>query len=88
MRAIRFEKVGKFDLVEVADPQPAAGWARIHVQAAAICMTDVESLRGRHPVEFPFIPGHEFCGVVDKVGAPADEAWLSRSFAPSHPTIR
>ncbi len=78
MRAIRFEKVGKFDLVEVADPQPAAGWARIHVQAAAICMTDVESLRGRHPVEFPFIPGHEFCGVVDKVGAPADEAWLGR----------
>jgi threonine dehydrogenase-like Zn-dependent dehydrogenase len=29
-------------------------------------------------VDFPLIPGHEFCGVVDQVGSPADEAWLGR----------
>jgi D-arabinitol dehydrogenase (NADP+) len=78
MRAIRFEQPGKLDLVEIANPVPAGGWARVRIQAAAICMTDVEVLRGRHPVDFPLIPGHEFCGVVDLVGAPADEAWLGR----------
>ena len=78
MRAIRFEKPGKLDLVEVVDPVPAAGWARIRVRAAAICMTDVELLRGRHPIKYPVIPGHEFCGIVDRVGSPSDEAWLGR----------
>lgn len=78
MRAIRFEKPGKLDLVEVADPAPVAGWARIRVQAAAICTTDVETLRGRHPVKFPIIPGHEFCGVVDRVGSSGDQTWLGR----------
>jgi threonine dehydrogenase-like Zn-dependent dehydrogenase len=78
MRAIQFDQPGKLRLVEVADPEPAAGWARIRIHVAAICMTDVETLRGRHPVDFPIIPGHEFCGVVDRVGSPADEAWLGR----------
>jgi threonine dehydrogenase-like Zn-dependent dehydrogenase len=29
-------------------------------------------------VDFPIIPGHEFCGVVDRVGSLSDEAWLGR----------
>ena len=78
MRAIQFEQPGKLNLVEIADPEPAAGWARIRIHAAAICMTDVEILHGRYPVESPMIAGHEFCGIVDRVGAPADESWLGR----------
>jgi L-iditol 2-dehydrogenase len=78
MRAIRFDEPGKLSLVELPIPEPAAGWVRIKVQAAAICMTDVEVLRGRHAVEFPIVPGHEFCGVVDKVGSSADENWLGK----------
>src|SRR5579871_6741712 len=78
MRAICFEDVGKMSLVEVPDPVPEAGWARIRISAAAICMTDVETLRGRHPVTFPIIPGHEFCGTVDRVGADADKSWIGK----------
>jgi threonine dehydrogenase-like Zn-dependent dehydrogenase len=78
MRAVLFEKPGRLSLVEVADPEPMAGWARIRIQAAAICMTDFELLRGRHAVEYPLTPGHEYCGVVDRVGSPADEAWVGR----------
>jgi threonine dehydrogenase-like Zn-dependent dehydrogenase len=78
MRAIRFDEPGKMNLIDIPDPEPAAGWARIQVRAAAICMTDVETLRGRHPVEFPIIPGHEFCGVADRVGSTEDEAWLGK----------
>jgi threonine dehydrogenase-like Zn-dependent dehydrogenase len=78
MRAIRFEQPGKVSLAEFPDPMPVAGWARIRIRAAAICMTDFELLRGRHPVEYPLTPGHEYCGVVDQVGSPTDEAWLGR----------
>jgi threonine dehydrogenase-like Zn-dependent dehydrogenase len=78
MRAIRFEQPGKVSLVEFPDPEPVAGWARIRIQAAAICMTDFELLRGRHTVEYPLTPGHEYCGVVDRVGLPSDEVWLGR----------
>ena len=78
MRAIRFEQPGKVNLVEVPDPEPMAGWARIRIRAAAICMTDFELLRGGLGVEFPLTPGHEYCGVVDKVGSPSDQAWVGR----------
>ncbi len=78
MRAVRFEQPGKLNLVEVADPTPAPGWTRIRIKAAAICMTDFELLRGRHAVDYPLTPGHEYCGVVDKVGSPSDEKWLGR----------
>ena len=41
-------------------------------------MTDFELLRGRHMVDYPFTPGHEYCGVVDRVGSSTDDAWLGR----------
>jgi threonine dehydrogenase-like Zn-dependent dehydrogenase len=78
MRAIVFERPGKVSLAEVPDPEPMAGWARIRIRAAAVCMTDFELLRGRHTVPYPLTPGHEFCGVVDRVGSPADEVWVGR----------
>ncbi len=78
MKAILFEQPGKMSLAEFPDPEPVAGWARIRVRAAAICMTDFELLRGRLTVEYPLTPGHEYCGVVDQVGSPSDEAWVGR----------
>ncbi len=78
MRAIVFERPGKVSLAEFPDPEPMAGWARIRVQAAAVCMTDFELLRGRHVAEYPMTPGHEYCGVVDRAGSPSDEAWVGR----------
>ena len=78
MKAIRFEQPGKLSLAAFPDPVPMAGWARIRIRAAAICMTDFELLRGRHAVEYPLTPGHEYCGVVDQVGSPSDGAWVGR----------
>ena len=78
MRAVLFEQPGKVSLAEFTDPDPPAGWVRIRIHAAAICMTDFELLRGRHMVEYPLTPGHEYCGVVDRVGSSPDEAWLGR----------
>jgi threonine dehydrogenase-like Zn-dependent dehydrogenase len=78
MRAIRFEQPGKVNLVEFPDPEPMAGWARIRIRVAAICMTDFELLRGGLGIEFPLTAGHEYCGVVDQVGSPSDAAWVGQ----------
>ena len=78
MKAVRFEGRGKVRLAEMPDPEPAAGWARIRIQVAALCMTDMELLRGTHLVEYPLTPGHEYCGIVDKVGSATNDAWLGR----------
>jgi len=78
MRAIRFVAPGQVDVAEVPDPEPRAGWARIRIRAAALCMTDFELLRGGLGIEFPLTPGHEYSGVVDRVGSSSDEAWLER----------
>ena len=78
MRAIRFENPGIVRLVEAPAPEPPAGWARVRTAAAAICMTDLEALRGRIAAQYPLIPGHEWAGVVDSTGSAEDETWVGR----------
>ena len=74
MKAVELYAPGKFRLREdVPVPEPKPHEARIKVSAAGICGTDVHICAG-HPsmnrlVETPVILGHEFCGVIDKLGS-------------------
>lgn len=52
-------------------PEPDAGHTRIRVLLADICSTDKEILKGYRP-DFRGIMGHEFVGVIDRVGKAAD----------------
>ena len=57
---------------EEADPKPGEGHVLVRVAAAGVCMSDVEVMRGTRPlpyVRYPIIPGHEWCGTVEQVGA-------------------
>ncbi len=45
-------------------PEVKPGWARIRVQVAGICKTDMEIMKGY--LGFTGILGHEFVGVVDR----------------------
>jgi L-iditol 2-dehydrogenase len=40
----------------------------IQVQAVGICGSDLPIFAGKRPVPLPFIPGHEFAGIVAAVG--------------------
>lgn len=56
-------------------PMPAApgeGQARVKVMAAGICGSDIGRVMVTGTYRFPTIPGHEFAGVVDAVGAGVD----------------
>ena len=79
MKAVIVKKPGEVALIEAPLPIPPAGFARIRVKAAAICATDLEVVDGNIPANYPLSPGHEWSGVVDAVGDPADEDWIGKS---------
>jgi L-iditol 2-dehydrogenase len=60
--------VGHVELTEVPVPEPAKGEVLIRVRAAGVCATDVHIARGRFPCTPPVTLGHEFSGVVERVG--------------------
>ena len=59
-------------LVELPDPEPAAGEIRIRVSACGVCHTELDEIEGRTaPPHLPVVPGHEVIGRVDRRGTGA-----------------
>jgi NADPH:quinone reductase-like Zn-dependent oxidoreductase len=80
MKAIRIHQFGATEDVlqyeEVPIPEPQAGQLRIKVQAAALNRADLGLRKGAYrisPDQLPVIPGREFAGTVDKLGAGVDD---------------
>lgn len=70
MKAVVLTAPGEYAVEEVADPTPGADQVVISVLASGICGTDLHTLAGENPqVVLPVIPGHEFVGRVEMVGA-------------------
>jgi len=80
MKAIRIVRPGEPDvleLVEMEDPVPEAGQVRVDVYATALNRADLLQRRGAYPAPpgAPAdVPGLEFAGVVEGVGAGVDES--------------
>jgi propanol-preferring alcohol dehydrogenase len=54
--------------MEIGEPGPQE--VTIEVKACGLCSTDVHISEGKIPtVKLPLIPGHEFAGIVTKIGA-------------------
>lgn len=89
MHAIRLHEYGpahNLVLDELPDLEPAAGEVRVAVEAAGIHLVDTTLRRGETtgpipPPELPTIPGREVAGVVDRIGAGVDPAWVGRRVA-------
>ena len=74
MKAVVVEQYGPVEgqrLAEAPMPQPGEGEVRIRVAAAAIGFVDGLKIQGLYQTKdpLPFIPGMEFSGVVDALGA-------------------
>jgi len=56
---------------ELPTPEPAAGQVRIAVHAASLNFPDLLTVRGKYQIRppLPFVPGSEFSGIVEAVGA-------------------
>ena len=74
MRVLRIHGPRDLRLVDLPTPDPGKGQALCRVLRAGICATDQSIYTGRLSfvksglVRFPFTPGHEWSGVVKRVG--------------------
>ncbi len=70
MKALRkFERgVKKFRLEEISLPEPADHEVQVKVEYAGICGTDLHIYHDTYADEPPMTIGHEFSGVITKVG--------------------
>ena len=78
MKAIVNTGPGELMLSEWLTPVPGPGEVRVRTAACGICATDLEMIAGWQRTGFPSIPGHEWSGLVDEVGAGVDPAWLGK----------
>ena len=74
MKAAVLEKYNKFVVVEKPQPQMKYDEVLVKVKFASICGSDQHLSKGDfHPrTVLPFTPGHEFAGVIEKVGEKVD----------------
>ena len=68
MKAVRLEATGKLVLSDVQRPEPRTGELLVRVEACGICGTDRHLFLGEFPSRPPVTLGHEFAGIVEKVG--------------------
>lgn len=69
MKALYIEKENTFYLNDVPKPEPKDDEVLIKVAASGFCGSDIHILKGGHVQKYPIIPGHEFSGVIEAVGA-------------------
>ncbi|MBK1711720.1 NADPH:quinone oxidoreductase family protein [Rubrivivax gelatinosus] len=65
------EGVGALRWRELPTPEPAAGELRVAIRAASLNFPDLLIVEGKYQAKpaLPFVPGAEFAGIVDAVGA-------------------
>jgi threonine dehydrogenase-like Zn-dependent dehydrogenase len=72
MRAIVIDRPNAVALRDLETPTPGPGEVRVRSVLAGVCRTDLDILTGALDprwVRFPVVPGHEWSGVVESVGA-------------------
>ncbi|MEE9189926.1 MAG: zinc-dependent alcohol dehydrogenase family protein [Candidatus Neomarinimicrobiota bacterium] len=71
MKAALFKEFNKpLVISSIPRPEPGQGEAIISVKASGICRSDWHGWKGHDPdiKELPHVPGHEFTGIVAKIG--------------------
>lgn len=72
MKVLLMSKPGDVKLTEIPTPEQKENEVLIKVMAAGICTNDVRDYKGDCNYSYPRIGGHEYCGVIEKMGAGVD----------------
>ena len=80
MRALVIDEFGRpGEVRQVPRPDAAPDGAVIEVRSTGVCRSDWHAWQGHDSgVPLPFVPGHEFAGVVVSTGADVDSSWVGR----------
>jgi alcohol dehydrogenase len=76
VRAVVFDAYGgQLEVRDVPEPECPPDAVVLDVRATGVCRSDWHAWRGHDPVPLPHVPGHEFAGVVARVGADVASWW-------------
>ena len=78
MKAWTLQEIGRLEMEEKELPPLRPGEVRVRVMASGICGSDVARVYETGAHNMPLTPGHEFSGVVEKVGSGVDETWRGK----------
>jgi L-iditol 2-dehydrogenase len=73
MRAIVFTGPEKLEVRKLDVPKPGPGEVLIRVKVCNLCTTEQGRYLGTRPINYPYIGGHEFGGIVEEVGLDVKE---------------
>ena len=68
MKVLLMNKPGDVHVTDIPMPEPKENEVLIRVKAAGICTNDIRDFQGDCSYSYPRIGGHEFCGVIEKMG--------------------
>lgn len=68
MKAAVIQSKNKALIKTVPDPMTSPTEVLVKVQTCGVCATDVHIYLGELFPNYPLVPGHEFCGIVEAVG--------------------
>jgi len=69
MKSLLYPEYERLEIADQPEPVPGEGQVRLKVSACGICGSELEAFKNRSPRRVPpLIMGHEFCGVIDRVG--------------------
>ena len=69
MKALYTTAPGEYGLADRPEPRPGHGEAVLRVESAGFCYNDLRIRSGvLTEMGFPFVPGHQFAGVVEECG--------------------
>jgi threonine dehydrogenase-like Zn-dependent dehydrogenase len=79
MLTLHYPAFDQLEIKELPSPTPAPGEVIVRVAACGICGSELESFKNHSPRRPPpLVMGHEFCGVVDRLGEGVDPSWAGR----------
>ena len=69
MKAIQMTGIKQLEMVEIPVPVPSEDEVLLKVRAVGVCGSDIPRINKYGAHCLPIIPGHEFAGEIEKVGA-------------------
>lgn len=78
MKALRLYAPGDLRLEDIPIPLPKPDEVLIRVLACGICGSDIPRIFEHGTYKYPLVPGHEFSGIVEKVGSETGKDWVGR----------
>lgn len=78
MKAYVLNGINDLQYEDIDIPNVGSDEVLVEVKAVGICGSDIPRIYKTGAHKHPLIPGHEFAGIVTKIGSNVDEVWIGK----------